>query len=148
MAMPSLPVDVVTLLVEAAVGNTANPGDIELVSAIAPLLRDIALWRTSVSTHIVTQLCNLATHQRDDIRDVVLSELEAILISGGDLSDSIVVVGKTHLEYLTLEQPPATLFADYLGRPDELKQWDEATVKACLNLPFAILPTHQSLIHE
>ena len=82
------------------------------------------------------------------VRDSVLAEVEAILLSGGSLAETIVSAGKNQLQQLVEQQPPQHLFAGYLGRPSELKQWDEATVKACLHLPLTILPLQQALIHE
>lgn len=146
LACPSVTKEVVTALVEGGGGLQGN--NITLIPVVAPLLRDLALWRSSVATHTATMLCCLAMHEVDEVRDAVLAEVEAILLSGGSLSETVVSCGQQQLHHLVLPQPPSELFTEHLGRLHEQKEWDERTVRACLHLPLAILPLHQALIHD
>lgn len=63
-----MPLEVVSAMVEAVVGcdgASSQPGNVTLITVVAPLLRDLALWRSSVALHTVTMLCSLATHEQE-----------------------------------------------------------------------------------
>lgn len=145
LSCPTVPAGVVTSLVECSL---MGPDSVALVPVVSPLLRDLALWRYSVSSHTLTLLCSIAMHADQNVRDVVIQEVEAILLSGGSQADVIVEAGKRQLHYLEESQPPDAMFAQFLGRHEKLSEWDEPTVRACLQLPFTILPLHQALVHE
>jgi len=65
--VPSLPFDVVSVLIESVVGSPAQEGNVALVPVVAPLLRDLAMWRCNVASNIVNIMCSLATHQDDTV---------------------------------------------------------------------------------
>ncbi|XP_018018176.2 symplekin [Hyalella azteca] len=146
LSCPAVPVTVVSALVECAVSDNNNSS--ALVCYSAPLLRDLALWRSNVATHTLALLCSLAMHSDDQVRKAILQEAEAILLIGGSQAESIMSAGRRQLLYLEQPEPPDAMFAEFLGRPTKLEEWDEATVKACLDLPLTILPLHEALVHD
>ncbi|KAF2357901.1 Symplekin C-terminal [Trinorchestia longiramus] len=149
LSCPVVPVSVVSALAECAVSDcNDSSSSAPLVAAVAPLMRDLALWRTSVAPHTLNLLCSLAMHSNEEVRKAILQEAEAILLSGGSQAESIMSAGRRQLLYLEQPEPPDAMFAEYLGRSQQLREWDESTVRACLDLPLTILPLHEALVHD
>lgn len=66
LACPSVPKEVVSVLVEGG-GGGLHGSSVSLIPLMAPLLRDLALWRASVATHTASMLCRLAMHELDEV---------------------------------------------------------------------------------
>ncbi|KAA0183330.1 hypothetical protein HAZT_HAZT004411 [Hyalella azteca] len=116
------------------------------------LLSRLLLSCPAVPVTVVSALVECAVSDNNNssalVRKAILQEAEAILLIGGSQAESIMSAGRRQLLYLEQPEPPDAMFAEFLGRPTKLEEWDEATVKACLDLPLTILPLHEALVHD